>query len=53
MKAKSKNTMKENVVVTDVEVLEEVAEVEQEEVVVEDVVDVAKEEVLETKFKSL
>lgn len=53
MKAKSKNTMKENVVVTDVEVLEEVAEVEQEEVVVEDVVDVAKEEVLEAKLKSL
>jgi len=35
-----------------VEVLEEVPELEQEEVVVEDVVDVAKEEV-KAKFKSL
>jgi len=52
MKAKSKNTMKESVVVKDVEVQEE-AEVELEGVVVEDVEDVAKEEVLEVKLKNL
>ena len=52
MKAKSKNTMKESVVVKDVEVQEE-AEVELEGVVVEDVVDVAKEEVLEVKLRNL
>jgi hypothetical protein len=46
MKAKSKNTMKESVVVKDVEVQEEEPEVEQEGVVVEDVEDVAVEEVL-------
>ena len=53
MKAKSKNTMKESVVVKDVEVLEEEPEVEQEGVVVEDVEDVAKEEFLEVTLLNL